>query len=263
MPNNKKTRPELITVVLQVHNEEEHITDAIKSARLLTTSILVMDMQSTDNTAELALKNGAQIKSAPFYEYVEPIRQLAFTQTTAEWIFLLDADERITPALASEIIETVSQESSYAAYRVKRKNIFAGKKWFRHGGWWPDSQLRLIKRRNLIAWPERIHSTPQIDGTTGMLKEPFLHLFHGDLTKMVQKTAKFEDQEAALLYKAGRKTSVFTFGRKFLGELFRRLIRKQGYRDGTYGIIESIYQAYSKTITWLLVAEKNYQRDNG
>ena len=72
---------------------------------------------------------------------------------------------------------------------------------------------------------------------------------------MVDKTAVYESIEADLLHKANRPVTTATFFKKYFGELFRRLIRHTGFLDGPYGIIESIYQAYSKTVTWLLLYE--------
>ena len=79
---------------------------------------------------------------------------------------------------------------------------------------------------------------------------------------MVEKTLLFEDIESDLLYEANKKVTIFTFFRKFLGELYRRLIKHPGFMDGTVGIIECIYQAYSKTITYLFLYEKKYIRDS-
>jgi len=244
-----------VTVVFQVRNEARHIKEAVARARLLTDNILVMDMESTDETRLEATRTGAEvikIKAAP---YVEPVRNLAFTQTQSDWVLILDADERLTPELAREISHTIKQ-TEYTHFAIPRRNLFAGKKWFRFGGWWPDSQTRLIKREAFVNWPKEIHSSVRVNGKRGQLRSPFLHLFHGDLEEMVNKTIKFEEQEAQLLFMANRHVTVTTFFRKFLGELYRRLFQKQGFRDGSYGLIESLYQAYSKTITWLFLYEK-------
>ena len=133
------------------------------------------------------------------------------------------------------------------------KNIFARIKWLKHGGWWPDHQIRLINKKYFTSWPKRIHSTPRIKGDFGYLKNPFIHYFHVDLSGMVKKTIIFEDIESDLLYKAGKKSSTLTFCRKFLAELYRRLIKNLGFLDGAFGIIESLYQAFSKTITYLFL----------
>ncbi|MBP7967293.1 glycosyltransferase family 2 protein [Candidatus Woesebacteria bacterium] len=246
-----------ITVVIHTHNEEKNIDECIQSAKLLTKDIVVIDMESKDHTRDIVKKKNIRIINFPFSTYVEPARKFGISQTKSDWIFILDADERMTAELAAEILKTITDFSlTYTFYKVPRKNIFGRKKWLKHGGWWPDHQIRLIQKKSFQNWPEKIHSTPEITGTMGFLKNAFLHYFHGDIESMVSKTMIYENIEAELLYKAGRTVKTITFYRKFFGELFRRLIRSRGYLDGTVGIIESIYQAYSKTITYLYLYEK-------
>lgn len=248
-----------ISVLIQTHNEEKHIADCIESAKLLTDEIIVVDMESTDNTQEIAKQNGATVVSFPFSHYVEPARGFGIQQIKTDWVFILDADERMTKNLANEINETI-KSTSYTYFKIPRKNMFGGKKWLKHGGWWPDEQMRLIKLSAFQSWPTQIHSTPRISGEMGHLTEAFLHYFHGDMETMVQKTLIFEDIESDLLFTAQKPVSTPTFFRKFTGELFRRLIKRVGFLDGTVGIIESVYQAYSKTITYLLLYEKKNRR---
>lgn len=242
-------------VVLFTRNEERNIKDTILSAKKLTDNILVVDMESTDKTVSFAKRLGVEVLNFPYKAYVEPARNFGIKKASAEWIFILDADERITDKLAEEIKNRAGKED-FVYYKVPRKNIFGGKKWLKHGGWWPDYQIRLIKKEAFVNWPERIHSIPEIKGKGGVLKEPLLHYFHGDFEKMVEKTIIFENIEADLLFKAKRKVSVLTFFRKFLGELYRRLIKHKGFLDRKIGIIESLYQAFSKTITYIFLYEK-------
>lgn len=244
-----------LTIVFQVKDAETTISKAITSAKLLTNNIVVMDMQSQDQTAKTAEKAGAKLITIDSFEYVEPVRKYAFTKTSSEWVLILDADEQLTPELASEIKKIINSKTDITHFKIPRLNVFNNQP-FKHGGWWPDSQIRLIKRNAFISWPENIHSTVKVKGKIGYLQNYFLHHFHGNLTQMVNKTLKFEGFESDLLYKANKKVGILTFFRKFFGELYRRLIKFQGWRDGAYGIIESIYQAYSKTITWLLLYEK-------
>lgn len=243
-----------ITVVIQTYNEEKQIQACIESAKLLSERVLVVDTESTDKTKEQAEQCEATVVSFPYKQYVEPVRNFAVSQVETDWFFLLDADERITKDLAQEILETI-EATHYSHFSVLRKNIF-GNKWLQHGGWWPDTQIRLINKNHFDGWPEQIHSTPRISGKKGTLKEPLLHYFHGNVHQMVEKTTNYESIEADLLYKANKTVTVLTFFRKFIGELNRRLILKEGFRDGTVGIIESIYQAYSKTITYIYLYEK-------
>lgn len=248
----------MVTVVISTANESLNIKDCVQSARLLTDHVLLVDMQSTDNTVEIAKTEGTKVLSVPPSGYVEPVRKLGITEAQDDWVFILDADERISPKLASEvrqIVDLPTEDNVPTHYFIPRKNIF-GKTWLRHGGWYPDEQIRLIKKSAFRDWPQRIHSTPQIEGTAGHLTNAIVHYFHGNLTQMVAKTVKYESIESGLLYDAKRPVNTLTFFRKFTGELFRRLIKHQGFRDGMMGWIESIYQAYSKTITYLFLYEK-------
>ena len=248
-----------ISILIQTHNEEKHIGDCIASAKLLSNNIVVVDMESTDKTQEIAKKNGAFVTSFPFSHYVEPGRAFGIQQIKTDWVFILDGDERMTESLANEIKKTISQ-TKYTYFKVPRKNMFGGIKWLKHGGWWPDEQMRLIKLSAFQTWPAQIHSTPLINGAMGRLTQAFEHHFHGNVENMVRKTLIFENIESELLFKAQKTVSILTFFRKFFGELFRRAVVKVGFLDGTIGIMESVYQAYSKTITYLLLYEKKNRR---
>lgn len=246
-----------ITVLIYASNDEQNIKRAVESAKLLTHNILLVDIGSIDKTAEIAKKAGAQVFSLKDAPYVELVRMKGIEQVKTDWVFILDSDEVITQNLADEILQVTGYKLQVTSYRVPRKNIFGQSKWLKHGGWWPDLQTRLIKRSALLDWPSVIHSTPKIDGASSDLKEPLIHYSHGDFSQMVKKTIKFEGVESDLLHSAGRKSSTFIFFRKFLGELYRRLIKQKGFLDGKEGFAESIYQAYSKTVTYLLLYEKS------
>ena len=244
-----------VTVVITTYNESRNIAECIESARLLTPDVIVVDTESTDNTVEIARRMKVPVHTFPFAHYVEPSRGFSIKQASGDWVFILDADERITPALAAEIMKSVA-DAGHTYYKVPRKELFARRVWLRHGGWWPNHQIRLINRGAFKSWPERIHSTPVIAGIMGFLTEPLLHYSKNDYAQIVEKTIVFEDVESKLLYEAGRQASVPVFFRKYFGELWRRLVKRQGYRDGGIGIIESVYQAYSKTITYIYLYEK-------
>ncbi|MCR4326592.1 MAG: glycosyltransferase family 2 protein [Candidatus Roizmanbacteria bacterium] len=245
-----------LTVIIHTYNEEQAIASCIASAKLLSKDIVLVDMNSTDKTRSIARRAGARVTTFPFSRYVEPARSYGIKKAAgADWVFILDADEHITKALAQEIPRTLAT-TPHSHFRIKRKNIFGRRAWLAHGGWWPDTQIRLIHTADFVSWPTRIHSTPEIRGSMGFMQSPMLHFFHNELSGMVQKTAIYEAIEATLLYEAKRPVATKTFMRKYVGELYRRLFQHMGFLDGSYGVIESIYQAYSKTITWLLLYEK-------
>ncbi len=244
-----------ITILIHTHNEQDNIEACVRSALILTRKIIVIDMESMDKTVGLAEKFGITSYNFPFSSYVEPARQFGISKADSDWVLILDADERITEELAREVNDAIKSKK-FSYYKIPRKNVFAKVQWLKHGGWWPDYQTRLINKNFFKKWPQEIHSTPVIEGKSGLLKQPLLHFFHGDIEEMVKKTIVFEDIESNLLFKANRHVNNPTFFRKFIGELYRRLIKNLGFLDGNIGIIESIYQAFSKTITYLYLYEK-------
>lgn len=248
-----------LSIVIQTYNEERNIQACIENARRVTESILLIDTESTDSTVEKAKSLGVPVQSFPYSRYVEPARAFGIQAALTEWVFLLDADERFEPELIQEI-RSVVDHPEHTHYTVPRKELFAGKVWLKHGGWWPNKLIRLIHKPSFLDWPQAIHSTPQIKGSQGELHHSLLHFSKNDYDTIVKKTTLFEDVESQLLFEANKNVSTPIFFRKFFGELFRRLIQKQGYKDGSIGIIESLYQAFSKTITWLYVYEKKNNR---
>lgn len=273
-----------ITIIVHTYNEEKNILDCINSAKLLTNKIVLIDMESEDKTVEIAKNLNVPHFNFPKSNYVEPAREFGIKKSKTDWVLILDADERITEELANEIQDKIRQSQMksdiigktnsnsirlhpitsdcISFYKIPRKNIFANIKWLRHGGWWPDYQIRLINKKYFVDWPKRIHSSPQIKGSFGYLKNSLIHYFHGDLEKMVEKTVIFEDIESDLLYKAGKDVQTSTFFRKYFAELWRRMFKGLGFLDGTFGVIESIYQAFSKTITYLFLYEKSRSKKN-
>lgn len=244
-----------ISIIIHTFNESRMIADCIKSAQSLSKDITVYDSQSTDNTVRIAVKHGARVYKMAHFKYVEPARKLSIEKSLGDWVFILDADERISADLAREITQTIKKKQ-FSHFQIPRKNYFGRLKWLKYGGWYPDLVVRLIRRKDFVNWPKEIHSTPAVMGKRGTLKNPLTHYFHPSLENMVSKTAVYEDIESDLLYKAGKKANTLVFFRKFFGELGRRLLLRGGFRDGTYGVIESIYQAFSKTVTYIFLYEK-------
>lgn len=244
-----------ISIIIHSHSFEG-IVDCVSSAKLLANNILLIGEETRENVKKELADLG--VKIIPFQNsgIVETAREFGIKQAQTDWALLLDADERITNSLVQEIKSVISLKL-VDYYQIPRKEILFHKHWLKHGGWWPNYQTRLIKTSSFISWPKHIHSTPKIQGEMGKLKSPLLHYSQNDFEKIVARTITFEDKESDLLFKAKRQASTLIFFRKFAAELFRRLIGKIGFLDGSLGIIESIYQAFSKTITYLFLYEKN------
>lgn len=250
-----------LTIIIHSYSSSG-LLSCVKSALFVTKNICIIGEEKRIDVKKFLSKHKIQV--VPFHNQgiVEPARNFGIKQADTTWVFLLDADEVITPELMLEIKKAI-RDKSYGFYQIPRREILFHTYWLKYGGWYPNYQTRLIQRSKFIQWPSHIHSTPVIKGQKGKLNNPILHYSQNNISEMVNRTIVFESNEADLLYKAKRKTSVIIFFRKFLGELFRRLIKWQGFRDGTVGVIESIYQAFSKTITYIFLYEKQNQKGRG
>lgn len=243
-----------ITVIIHSYSYSS-ILECVQSAKLLTNHIYIVGEETRKEVKRDLEKLGVKVIYFPNPGIVEPARKFGIMQAKTPWIFLLDADEQISPLLAQEILNVI-KDTSYGFFQIPRKELLFHSHWLKYGGWWPNYQTRLIQRRMFVDWPKHIHSTPVIKGKKGLLSESLLHYSQNDFSDIVNRTIVFESNESELLFKAKRHASTLTFFRKFLGELFRRLVRWQGFLDGSIGIIESIYQAFSKTITYLFLYER-------
>jgi glycosyltransferase involved in cell wall biosynthesis len=232
-----------LAAVIITKDEEKMIANCIASLQFCD-EVVVVDSGSEDNTVEIARREGALVVAAPSGSFKD-WRNKGKDAVSSDWILYIDADERVTPALADEIERTI-QFTSTAAFALHRNNIHFGK-WLEHGGWEQDSIVRLFKRANLVHWEGDVHERAIVDGVIGELKEPLVHLTHRNIKDGLVKSTTWTDTEARLLFEAGTKpVKPFTLVRKFLMEFFRRLVFKKGYKDGMEGWIESFQQAINR-----------------
>ena len=182
-------------------------------------------------------------------------RNYGAQKATGDWLFYVDSDEEVSKELREEI-EIELEKERFCAYAIPRKNILLGKE-MKHGGWKPDYVLRLIKKEALIKWEGDLHEQPKIKGGVGKLKQALVHTSHRTLTEMVEKTNKWSEIEAELLFKSGHpKMNLFRFCSAGFREFWYRGIKKLGFLDGTIGVIEVFYQTYSRLITYAKLWEK-------
>mgnify|MGYP001567303799 CR=1 FL=1 len=182
-------------------------------------------------------------------------RNYGAQKAKGNWLLYVDSDEEVSPKLREEIRREIL-EGKFPAHAIPRKNILLGKE-MKFGGWWPDYVVRLIKKGTLIKWEGELHEQPKLRSGIGKLKQALLHTSHRNLTEMVEKTNKWSEIEAELLFKSGHpKMNIFRFFSAGFREFWYRGIVKLGFLDGTVGIIEVIYQVFSRLITYAKLWEK-------
>jgi len=249
----------LLSAVILTKNSEETLTDCLSSISWIN-EIVVVDENSSDETVEIAKKFGALVIETNNTNFSEK-RNLGAKNCSSEWIFYIDDDEKITADLKKEILSSINN-SNISGYAIPRKNILLGHE-MKHGGWWPDYVLRLIKKKDLVGWKGKLHEQPEIKGEVGKLINPLIHNSHRSLSTMVEKTNKWSEIEAELLFKSNHpKMTWWRFFSVAFREFWYRGIVKLGFLDGSTGVIEIIYQMYSRMITYAKLWEMQITRKN-
>jgi len=238
-----------LSAIVIAKNEENKLGECLESLSFCDEIILV-DSGSTDSTIKIAQSHNAKIiryTKGSFSQW----RNEGLRYAKGKWVLYLDVDERITPLLRNEIIQlTKKSNEEFNAFAIPRRNIILGKE-MKHGGWWPDYVKRLYKRVSLKKWTGDLHEEPVFAGNMGYLKNPMVHLKHNDLSEMVDKTNKWSEVEARLLYESNHPDmSWWRFFRVMVSELWLRLIILKGFLDGVEGIIYAIYLSWSKFLTY-------------
>jgi len=233
-----------ISAIVIVKNEENMIADCLDSLPFCD-EIIVVDNSSNDRTQDIAKRMGAKVFEHSSEDFSE-MRNFGLKKALGEWILYVDADERVTAALAADIKYQISN-IKYAAFRVKRKNFYFGN----HE--WPyiERLERLFKKDKLEGWYGKLHESPRFKGEVWELDGYLFHYTHRNLTSMVNKTIEWSKIEAELRYKSGHpKMTWWRFPRVMLIAFFDSYIKQGGWKVGMVGLIESIYQSFSIFITY-------------
>ncbi len=227
------SRPVRLAAVILTRNEARHISDCLATLGFAD-QIVVSDSYSTDGTVELAVAAGATVIQRPFDNFAGQ-RNAAMAAVDAEWILFVDADERIPAELASELREVIAARPE-VGWWVPRRNFIAGHE-VRHGGFYPDYQLRLMRRDRARYDPERlVHEVVLLDGPSGNLQNVMIHYNYDDWAQFHAKQRRYAKLEGAILRQRGIKPWPHKFIRHPLREFWRRFVQLRGYRDGWVGL---------------------------
>lgn len=248
-----------LSLIVLAGNEAEMIKDCLESASFANEIILVL-ANSSDNTKKIAESLKLPLKiietSDEYNRNFSKWRNLGYKATTGDWLLYLDADERITPELRSEILSTINTTQPFNYCAIPRANHFLGKR-VRYGGSYPDYVKRLYLKKYFSGYQGYLHEQPIIKGEIGYLKNDLLHYTHRNLNSMLQKTLVWTDMEAEALFKAKHPPVVWwRFPRMMLTKTWQRLIMQQMWRDGTVGWISVIFESFDTFIIYAKLWEK-------
>jgi glycosyltransferase involved in cell wall biosynthesis len=231
-----------LSVTIITLNEADHIAAAIDSASWAD-EIIVVDSGSTDGTLDLARAKGATVTTRPWSGYVDQ-KNYAAGLARHEWIFSLDADERIPAPLATEIRELLAREPSLRGYRVPRVTFHLGR-WMRTTDFYPDFQTRLYDRRAARWQGRHVHESVAVDGAVGRLKNELQHYSYRDLRDQLERINQYSMLAARQMHEAGRRANALDLILHPPAAFLRNYVLRRGFLDGMAGLTLSAMNAYS------------------
>jgi len=234
-----------LSAYLIVKNEARDLPACLDSVKGLADELVVVDDQSTDGTAALAAERGAKVFSRKLDGFGSQ-KQYALEQCTGEWVFSIDADERVTPELAQEIKAHLAKPGGPVGYNVPRKMYFLGHR-LRFGGVGSDKVLRFFRRDKGRYSPRQIHETIEIEGAVGTLQNALDHFSYATLDEYLAKIPTYTAMSAQQRWDAGKRYHAWHHLRP-AWELFSRVVLKGAWLDGQAGLT---YAALSAHAAWL------------
>lgn len=270
-----------LSAAIATFNEEKNITDCLESIKDLVDEIVIVDGSSTDKTVEIAKRFGAKVTVRENPPIFHINKQKSFDLSSGEWILYLDADERVTPALASEIKKIINmteeeigdyqqklknknlllrhqkiledrdgqigdEEKGYVAFFFPRLNYFLGK-YLKNGGVYPDGVIRLFKKDKAYLPCKDVHEQMVVLGKVGWLENPLLHIDSPTFARYLQRNNRYIDLIANEFKEArvgrGPKEFINFFFIKPIWWFLVTQIRHKGVLDGLQGVIFSFFSA--------------------
>jgi glycosyltransferase involved in cell wall biosynthesis len=240
-----------ISVTILTKNEENRLADCLESVRFAD-EILVIDDESTDATEAVARRYTDRVLRRKM-DLEGRHRNWAAAQARHDWILSVDADERVTPELAAELQTLFDGIPPFEIYSIPRRN-FIGKRWLRHGGWYPSAQVKLY-RRTAFRWEETtVHCRAISEKPWGSLKGDLLHYSYRDIGDFIGKLNRQTTLEVQKWLLDGRRMTRGKAIWRTADRFFRAYVGKKGYKDGWIGFVAAglagLYQFVSYAKYW-------------
>ena len=218
-----------LSVYVIAYNDEPNMRACLESVAGWADEVVVVDSHSTDRTAAIAAEFTDKIYQVDFTGF-GALRNQAVDHCSHDWIFSLDTDERMTPALQKEIREVIAKPDPADAYFVPRKNFFLGR-WIKHCGWYPDyRQPQLFRKGRLRYRQELVHESFDSDGPIGYLSQPALQYPFRDIDHYITKQDRYSDLMARRRVEEGSRFRAHQLLTHPVGAFFKMFGLRRGFR---------------------------------
>ena len=248
----------MISAVIIAKDEERALPACLASLGWVD-EIVVLDSASTDRTREIAAAHGARIVESRDWPGFGPQKNRAIELSKGEWILSIDADERVSPELASEIQTVLGNAGSVDAFAMRRSSSYCGRA-IRHSGWWPDYVTRVFRRGRARFSDDLVHERLIVTGRVERLSGILHHESFVDLEDVLDKVNRYSSLGAEQAAAAGKQGGVGTALAHGLAAFVRTYVIRAGFLDGREGLMLAVSNAEGAYYKYLKLWLKNRGR---
>jgi len=230
-----------ITVCVVTLDEERNIAACLASAHFAD-EVVVVDSHSTDRTRAIAAEMGARVIERDWPGHIQQ-KNFAIEQASHAWVLCLDADERLSPELAGAIQAALEGDALPSGFEFNRRTWYLGR-WIRHGGWYPDTKLRLF-RRSAGRWGGiNPHDHVHVEGEVVKLRGDLLHYSYDSIADHLRIIDSYTTIMADERHAAGKRAGVLSVLGRPAWKFLRMYVLKAGFLDGLAGLIVALLGSY-------------------
>lgn len=245
-----------LSVCIITKDEEANLPDCLDSVKWAD-EVVVVDSRSGDRTREIAAAAGARVLERDFAGHIEQ-KNFAVDQAKNDWVLCVDADERLTPALADSVRKALEDPAPAEGYELSRLTFHLGRP-IRHGGWYPDRKVRLFDRRKARWGGRNPHDHVTVQGRVGRLEGDLLHYSYRSISAHLRQIDFFTDIAAKEKRARGERSSVGRIALRPAWKFLRMFFLKAGFLDGVPGFIVAASGAYYVFLKYAKLREIEYR----
>lgn len=247
-----------LSVVVLTKNEEKNICPCLESVAGWANEIIVVDDESTDKTVDIAGEYADKIIIRKM-DIEGRQRNFAYSQAKNLWVLSLDADERVTEELKSEIKNAISHYTKYNGFTIPRRN-YIGNYWVKYGGWYPSPQLKIFRKDKFHYEEVNVHPRAFMDEPCGHLKSDIIHYSYKNLEDFLYKLNNQTTREAQKWFEQNKPMCLGRFIWRSIDRFIRIYIGRKGYKDGFVGFVIAFYASLYQFISYLKYRELVLQK---
>lgn len=246
-----------LTFCILVKNEADNLLELLPLLTRLPAKIIVFDTGSTDMTVDVVKKYNVSMATVPWSNDFAKVRNTILESVETSWVFMLDADERLTLELEKEVIEILKNNSEINGYYVPRKNHYLGK-WLKYGGQYPDYQLKIL-RKDKAKFTRLVHEKTIVEGKVAYCHNHLLHYPYKTVSRYLRKFDLYSSMEAEILFQSGIRPT-FRLGFRWMvikpfARFLKRFVFKGGFLDGIPGFFAAFFDAVGYVVRFIKLWE--------